>query len=78
MDEDLKKQIESTLHLSRVSLSEHFLVEAVHMSTKDIAAATTTVNKQIKGWGLVKLSFEDVNPKLWELCQAITAGKVVA
>ena len=64
------------LHKSRVTVSEHHLVNSLIMAQDgNMSGAKDLVNQQIQGWGVVGISHSDILVKLWLCCQKVTQGK---
>ena len=77
LDPSLSKEVQLTLHLARVSLTERFLCDAVNLKPEESALAKDMINVQIRSWPAVQITFKDIHVKLWEAVQALTAGKPV-
>ena len=79
VDDELKTEVEGVIRSSRVTLTEHLLLQGVETATQDMQAAKNVVNEQIKAWSLPSVAIEctDIQPKLWSLAQSITQGKLL-
>jgi len=79
IDADFKREVETVLHNARATLSENLIAVAVFECTpKTLTAAKDTINGQIMQWEAVRLGVDDVQPRLWELAQAVCSGKILA
>ena len=69
------KAISDTIAAARITLTEHFLMIAVAKAETDLAKGKDLVNAQIKSWGAVDITFDQILPKLWHYCQQVCSGQ---
>ena len=76
LDDELKQQINQTLHFARVTFSEFHFVAAIEAAgAGDMEGAKSVINGQIMAWSTVDIEVSDIHPKLWQMSQSVTRGK---
>ena len=75
IDTELARNVQATKKAARVTLTEHYLYQGLKLSETNKSDAKDQINGQIKAWPMLGITFQDVHPRLWELCQDVCAGK---
>ena len=76
--EALKSEVLEVLFASRVSLVEHYLLQALRTSFRDNDEVVGVVNTQIRSFPKAGITpTVHLQPQLWHFCQLITSGKPI-